>query len=39
MIKLMLACLAWMTISGKMRGDKSKQNIADEIMNRKRKRW
>lgn len=38
MIKFLLMAAAWMAISGKMRGDKVKTSIAEEIMNRKRRR-
>lgn len=35
MVKLILFCVAWMAVSGKMRSDKKKSDIADEIFNRK----
>ena len=38
MVKFILLCAAWMALSGKNRDDKAKYNIAEEIMNRKRRR-
>lgn len=39
MIKYLLLCLAWMKISGSMKENKSKQDNADAIFDRKRRKY
>ena len=38
MVKFLLLCVAWMALSGKKKGDAAKYNVAEEIMNGKRRR-